>query len=218
MKFKVISTRWKNIQAIWHNEHQDDVGVEKILRLFLTTSNFLFPGVYIKQIFSNHSLRTQEIVTDTFVLFKLIFPFVIILNGWYLNPWIFGIMIWLMMETLNYVPILIFASDLFNPPRSYRRSMLLLLINYFEIVLDFGAIYARLNGFNKSFDHWFDPIYFSFSTSASLGLGDYFPISTDCKVIVSFQSIIFFVYVVLFINIFSNKVEHKGYFSKSKTV
>ncbi len=217
MELKVLSSRWKNIKSIWYNENHDDVGVEKILRLILASSNLLFPGVYLKQLYSNYSVRNQELFTDTFVLFKLAFPILVIYNGWYHNPCVIYLVLWLMFETLNYVPTLIFASDLFHPPRSYRRSMLLLLINYVEIVFDFGAIYATIQGLNKSFTHWFDPIYFSFSTSASLGMGDYHPVEFISKLTVSFQSMIFIIYVVLFINVFSNKVEHKGYFSRGKS-
>ncbi|NOT38597.1 MAG: two pore domain potassium channel family protein [Saprospiraceae bacterium] len=214
MKLKILSTRWKNIIAILQNEHHDDVGIEKVLRLFLAASHFLFPGVYFKQLYALKGDRNLEIFTDTFVVFKLLLPAFVLYNGWHSYDWVVLLVIWLMIETLLYVPTLIFASDLFNPPRSYRRSMLLLLINYFEIVLDFAVIYACCNDFNHPFTHWFDSIYFSFSTSASLGLGDYYPNSTLSKFVVSFQSVTFFIYVVLFINIFTNKVEHKGYFSK----
>ncbi len=216
MEFKVLSERWKNIVSIWHNEHQDDNGIEKVFRLVLASSHFLFPGVYLKQIYGHSSDRNRELFTDVFVVLKLLLPFTVIYNSWYTNGWMVLLILWLMLETLMYVPTLIFASDLFKPPRSYRRSMLLLLINYFEIVLDFAVIYAYSNGFNHPFSHWYDSIYFSFSTSASLGLGDYFPLTAVSKMIVSFQSVTFFIYVVLFINVFSNKVEHKGYFSKSK--
>ena len=48
---KVIDKRISNVKSIWHNEHQDDVGLEKVLRLFLAVSQFAFPGIYIKQLF-----------------------------------------------------------------------------------------------------------------------------------------------------------------------
>ena len=90
--------------------------------------------------------------------------------------------------------------------------MLLLFLNYLEIVFDFGVIYASGNYLNRTFDHWFDSLYFSFITSATIGYGDFYPITTFGKFLVSFQSIIFFIFVVLFLNFFTNKVESKGYF------
>ena len=38
----------KNIQSIWHNHHQDDSGIEKIIRLYLATSKLLFQGINLK--------------------------------------------------------------------------------------------------------------------------------------------------------------------------
>jgi len=47
-KFNPIERRILNIRAIWNNDHQFDNGIEKIVRLFLSSSQLLFPGVYIK--------------------------------------------------------------------------------------------------------------------------------------------------------------------------
>jgi hypothetical protein len=65
---------------------------------------------------------------------------------------------------------------------------------------------------NKSFSHWFDPIYFSMVSSSSIGFGDYYPVTTFGKVLVSLQAMFFLSFVVLFLNFFSTKVKSKGYF------
>ena len=38
-----IQKRILNIKSIWHNDHQDDNGIEKIARLFLSTSQLFSP-------------------------------------------------------------------------------------------------------------------------------------------------------------------------------
>ena len=48
LKINPIQKRILNIRAIWNNDHQDDNGIEKIFRLFLSISQLLFPGIYIK--------------------------------------------------------------------------------------------------------------------------------------------------------------------------
>lgn len=146
------------------------------------------------------------------MLFKVLFPLTILFYNWQTTSFLFVILIWFLIETLLYVPTLIFASDIFSKPRSYRRSMLLLFFNYVEIVFSFGVIYSRGIYLNKPFGHWFDPIYFSFITSATIGYGDFYPITPMGKFLVSSQSVIFLIFVVLFLNFFSNKVESKGYF------
>jgi hypothetical protein len=207
-----IQKRWRNVKSIWNNEHHDDVGVEKIFRLLLALSQFASPGTYIKQVFGKKGIAMQEFAMDIFVLLKVFFPIVILMNGWQNNTMIFYIMMWFMADTFLYVPTLIFASDIFSKPRSYRRSMLLVFLNYIETVLSFGVIYDSAPYFNKPFEHWFDPIYFSFVTSATVGYGDYYPVTEMGKFWVSAQTVVVIMFVVLFLNFFSNKLENKGYF------
>ncbi|MGL4632230.1 MAG: potassium channel family protein [Leadbetterella sp.] len=207
-----IDKRIRNLNAIWENEQHDDIGIEKILRLFLAISQFIFLGTYVKQFFGKRGIAYQDLSVDGFVLCKVVFPLVILFYDLHTNPILYGILIWFLFETLLYVPTLIFASDIFSKPRSYRRSMLLLFFNYLEIVFSFGVIYSRGNYLNKPLEYWFDPIYFSFITSATIGYGDLYPITPMGKFLVSSQSLIFLIFVVLFLNFFSNKVESKGYF------
>lgn len=212
-----IDRRIRNLKAIWHNEQHDDIGIEKILRLLLAASQFLFLGTYIKHIFGKIGVAYRDLSVDCFVLIKIIFPFTILYLNLKNNDVLFFFVLWFLAETMLYVPTLIFASDIFSRPRSYRRSMLLLFLNYIEIVFSFGIIYSRGEYLNKPLEHWFDPIYFSFVTSATVGFGDFYPITPTGKFLVSVQSIIFLFFIVLFINFYSNKVENKGYFDHTNT-
>jgi len=211
-----IKKRVKNIKTIWNNEQHDDIGIEKILRLFLAISQFVFLGTYIKQIFYRKGIAYQDLSVDIFVLIKVIFPFVVLYNGWEDNPIIFFFLMWFLIETLLYVPTLIFASDIFSKPRSYRRTMLLLFFNYLEVALSFAIIYARGNHLEPRWAAWYDYIYFSFVTSSTIGYGDYHPVTPMGKLLVCVQAIVFVVFMVLFFNFLSSKVEGAGYFGGEK--
>ncbi|MDI1315993.1 potassium channel family protein [Flavobacterium sp.] len=207
-----IQKRILTIRSIWNNDHQDDNGIEKIVRLFLSISQLVFPGVYIKHIFHKIGFEYQDLSMDAYVLFKVAFPVIILVNHWETNFFVVGLMVYLLLETVLYIPTLIFASDMLSRPRSYKRSMLLLFFNYIEIVLSFAVLYSCGDNMNKPFTNWFDPIYFSMVSSSSIGFGDYVPISTYAKVLVSIQALFFLSFVVLFLNFFSTKVKNKGYF------
>lgn len=211
-KYNPIEKNWLNLKAIWNNDHQDDNGLEKIIRLFLAASQLLFPGIYLKYIANKRGLGYQDLVLDFYVLLKAAFPILILINHWQTHKWVVWLLIYLLLETVLYIPTLIFASDLFSRPRSYKRSMLLLFFNYLEVVFAYGVLYAYGNYLNKPFHHWFDAIYFSSVTSASIGYGDYYPITTVGKFLVSTQSLLFLFFVVLFLNFFSTKIKTKGYF------
>lgn len=210
--YNPIEKRIQNIKAIWNNNHQDDNGIEKLVRLFLSSSQLLFPGVYIKYLACLKGYEYRDLALDFYVLLKVSFPLLILIYQWQEYSLVIWIMIYVLLETVLYIPTLIFASDLFSKPRSYKRSMLLLFLNYLEIVFAFGVLYSCDNYLNKPFTHWFDAVYFSTITSSSIGYGDFYPITTIGKVLVSIQALLFLFFVVLFLNFFSTKIKAKGYF------
>lgn len=207
-----VQKRIKNIKAIWNNDHQDDNGIEKIIRLLLSSSQLLFPGVYIKYLASLKGYEYRDLALDFYVLLKVTFPLLILIYQWQQLHFVIWIMLYVLLETVLYIPTLIFASDMFSKPRSYKRSMLLLFLNYIEIIFAFGVLYSCDNYLNKPFDNWFDAVYFSIVTSSSIGYGDYYPVTTIGKVLVSVQALLFLFFVVLFLNFFSTKIKAKGYF------
>jgi hypothetical protein len=211
-RFNPIEKRILNIRSIWNNDHQDDNGIEKIFRLFLSISQLFFPGIYIKYFACKKGYEYQDLALDFYILAKVMFPFIILINQWQHNIYIIIVMVYVLLETVLYIPTLIFASDLFSRPRSYKRSMLLLFFNYMEIVLAFAVLYSCGNYLNKEFMHWFDAVYFSIITSSSIGYGDFYPITIFGKFLVSMQALLFLFFVVLFLNFFSTKIKSKGYF------
>jgi hypothetical protein len=213
-KLHPIQKRIQNIKSIWNNDHQEDNGIEKIVRLFLSSSLLFFPGIYIKYLAAKKGAEYEDLALDSYVLLKVALPLLILINHWQNNYFILTVMVYVMLETVLYIPTLIFASDLFSKPRSYKRSMLLLFFNYIEMVLAFGVLYSCNDYLNKPFTHWFDAVYFSTVTSSTIGFGDFYPVKTFGKVLVSIQSILVLLYVVLFLNFFSTKIKSKGYFDQ----
>jgi hypothetical protein len=210
--YNPIEKRILNIKSIWNNEHQDDNGIEKIVRLFLAASQLLFPGIYIKHIAAKKGIEYQNLALDFYVLSKVCFPLIILTNNWQTNHYVIWIMVYLLLETVLYIPTLIFASDLFSRPRSYKRSILLLFLNYVEVVFSFAVLYTCGNYLNKPLVSRIDAIYFSVITSSSIGYGDFHPVTTFGKILVSLQALLFLFFVVLFLNFFSTKIKSKGYF------
>lgn len=211
-KYDPIDRRILNIRSIWNNDHQDDNGIEKIFRLLLSISQLLFPGIYVKTIASKINYAYKDLTMDCYILMKTFFPLVILMNDWQDHKILIWLLVYLIIETILYIPTLIFASDLFARPRSYKRSMLLLFFNYLEVVISFGVFYTLGNNTNIPFAHWSDALYFSLMTTNTIGYGDYFPITTYGKFLACIQAMFFLSFVILFLNFFSTKVKSKGYF------
>ena len=141
---------------------------------------------------------------DFYILAKVIFPFLILINNWQTNNYIVYVLTYILLETVLYIPTLIFASDLFSQPRSYKRSMLLLFFNYLESVLAFAVFYRTGNYLNATLNHWFDAVYYSFVTSSTIGYGEYYPITMEGKIFTILQVFLFLFFVILFMNFFSS--------------
>jgi hypothetical protein len=209
IKEGALERRMKNLNMIWHG---DDYGIERVIRLFLAVSQFIFIGTYVRQLFGSKSSIRRDMSIDFLVIIKIVFSFTMVRYGWWDNNVLICILLWFSIETLLYIPTLIFASDYLARPRSYKRSLLLFFFNYIEITTTFSSLYSKWGIMSNSFKSWHDAVYFSFITGSTTGYGDFYPINYLGKFLVVSQSIIFMVFVVLCFNVFSNKIETNGYF------
>lgn len=217
-----IKNQCLNLKRIWKNTDYKDFGLERIVRLTLALSLFIFPGLYIRHFFGKMGLLSRKLGVELYVLFKLFLPiifFKINLTDEILIAVLSGYMA---LETIVYLASLIFLSNEFAGPISYRRSITTLFINYIEVCLNYAIIYAYCN---NTIDNFFkerlttdiQSIYFSFVTSATVGYGDITPINAFGQYLVISQIILFLVFVVLFINFFAAKVQESTYYNIKPT-
>ncbi|MBK8498140.1 MAG: two pore domain potassium channel family protein [Flavobacteriales bacterium] len=210
-RYSTIERRWANVVAVWNNTYEEDAGLEKVVRLILAASQFLFPGMYIKHLFWKRGSLVQDFAIEVFVVFKTCFPIIVMAIGWEREPVAYALVIWFMAETIAYIPTLIFASDTFPSPRSYRRSKLLIFLNYLEVVFSFALIHLAGQYMNHPFADWKDAVYASFVITSTIGFGDFYPITGMGKLVVALQSLFYLSYIALFISFFAMG-GGKGYF------
>ena len=144
---------------------------------------------------------------EFFVLFKTLLPIFFLVSGLYKYTVTVLISCYLLMETICYVASLIFVSDMFVKPRSYRRNILMLFLNYMEISLCFAVIYAGMHLLGDKPLNVMDYIYFSIVTSTTIGYGDMHPVTHTGQLMVCIQAVMVVAFIVLFLNFFGSKVE-----------
>lgn len=108
----------------------------------------------------------------------------------------------LMLETFFYVSSIIFLEDVHGKSDASGRGIILLFINYFEIILGFAFFYQCYWGTEKSI---YDLIYFSFITATTIGYGDISPLNEITKTIVIIQTIVTLIFGSLFFNSFLSR-------------
>jgi len=196
-----------NVASIWNNHKHHDIGFEKVLRLFLVSVQIIFPGIHIRYFFGRYGVISRNVAIEFYVLIKTVLPLIFLFSGFYQHTVAVAFASYLLLETIFYVASLIFVSDIFVKPRSYRRNILMLFFNYLEISLCFAVIYASLQLLgDKSYDVM-DYIYFSIVTSTTIGYGDMSPVNHLGQFTVCVQAIMVVAFIVLFLNFFGSKVE-----------
>lgn len=213
-----IQNQCLNVKRVWNNKYYNDFGIERITRLALALSLFLFPGLYVRHLFGKLGLLGRKLGIEFYVLLKLFLPLVFFklnLTKYLIVAIISGIMA---IETILYLAALIYLSNEFTKPISYRRSVTTLFINYIQVCLDFAVIYSFCNltipnFFNHTLTTDLHSIYFSFVTSATVGYGDITTNNPIGQILVISQIIIFLIFIALFINFFGSKVQDSTYYN-----
>lgn len=205
-----IRKQWHLLESVWENLHHNDIGLERILRLFLISVQFLFPGLYLRQSVFHLGQTAKNLMTELYVLFKLFFPLSLLYFHQCHQAPALTLSAYFLAETLTYVASLVLVSDLHNENKSINRSILLLLINYLEITVNFAVIYSGFNMLSRNAISGIDHLYFSFVTSASLGFGDIYPVTPAGKLLVCCQTFVLLIFVVLFLNFFGGKRLNKS--------
>jgi hypothetical protein len=196
-----------NLIKIWNNRTHKDIGFEKILRLVLVGIQPIFPGIHYRQIFGSYGTIKRNVAIEFYVLFKTLLPLVFLYTGFYHKLAAVLISGYLLTETVVYVASLIFVSDMFVKPRSYRRNILMLFFNYLEIAFSFAVVYGGLHLLDERAQSITDFVYFSIVTSTTIGYGDIHPVTHMGKILVCTQAIVMVAFIVLFLNFFGSKVE-----------
>lgn len=202
----VLESHFSQINQVWHGRTYDDFGIERLFRLFLVSGKLLFPTIYFEHFFGRISFTAKKAWIEIYVLFKTLFPFLVLYYGVSAHPFYLFLNVYLLIETFMVIFNRIYVSEHFMSD-GYKRSLLLLFFNFLEVVLAFAVIYSSGHYLNKPLNNYVDAIYFSMITSATIGYGDIYPVTQAGKLIVMGQALTSLAFLVLFFNFFNSKLE-----------
>jgi len=99
--------------------------------------------------------------------------------------------------------IITFNGKRDNYISSIVRSIILILINYCEIIICFSIFYILYHNYFVHDIKWYNAFYFSFITQLTIGYGDIVPMNIN-KIVVIIQGMIGFIFAILIISRFIN--------------
>lgn len=215
-----IRNQVTNVSRIWNNKTYKDFGIERLLRLFLVSIQFAFPALYIRHLSGLFGLISRKIFVEIYVLIKLFSPILFFYLDITDSIWVAVFTSYMLIETVIYLSSLIFLSDIYAQPISYKRSVVLLFINYVEVILEFAVLYSF---FNINFDIFpgqlvkdIDIIYFSFVSFSPIGFGEINSVVDYGKLIVISQIFVFLIFGGLFLSVFTSNIGEMTYFNSHK--
>jgi hypothetical protein len=194
------------LKQVWDEENY---GLERIVRLLLCLAQFFYPILLIRDIFGRWGVAGRRLAVEFYTVVKLVFPLIVLWLGWYRYPLAIFFIIYLLSETLVHLLHLIFLSDIHSAAVSYRRSLLLIFLHYAEVAFDFAVIYMAFDLLNRPMDA-VGALYFSVVATTTVGFGDICAKNTSGQLVVMSQLLICVVFIVVFINYFSQKINEKS--------
>jgi len=188
-------------KQVWQGQ---TYGLERLVRLFLCAVQFAFPLLLVRDIFGRAGLIPRRLAVEAYTTFKFILPLCILSFGFYRYPALVILTIYLLSETILHILSLIFLADVYPAAPSYRRSILLLFLHYLEVVFDFAVIYIAFGLLSEPLTP-LSAVYFSLVANTTVGFGDIHAHGPIGQAVVISQLIICVLFVILFINYFSQR-------------
>lgn len=214
-KLKTIEENWigeyRLIDNIWSDKYPKDVEYElswlekftMSLLVFFRTLSFS----HVKWCARSKKGRTQ--IVEIYVLLRFVTLAILVTFPSY-SFFYFIIVLYFLMEGFNYRLSVIFVDSYSKEfsLRSRNRSLIILIINYIEMIVAFAALYLNTKSISTScqngdlLESTIDSLYFSMVTITTLGYGDYAPCDTCGKLLVFFETLGGIIFVVLVVATF----------------
>ena len=205
-----IAVQVEHLRSVIQNKPTYTFGIEKTVRLFLVLIQFCLPVLYTRELSGRHSALLRKRSVEYYAMAKLILPIVILSVRLQSSPLIIFVIAYLMFDTVVYLLGIVFMEDIYVAPVSYKRSLILVTMNYVEVGLDYAVLYWGLHAVSKIQDP-ITSVYFSFVTSLTIGFGDYAPDTTIGKVLVILQGLTFLLFIVIFFTHFAANLSRNAF-------
>jgi hypothetical protein len=184
------------LKRVWEAE---SVGLTRLLRLAICAAPFAFPTHWITHLLRRKQGNLVSFSSDAYVALRTTVLFILLMCN-AKGSWLPTIVaLYLLLDLIVYVSGLILLFDVYAPPLSSTRSLLLILLKYGEVILGFAALHRQWGGLNVDPLFPLQALYFSVVTATTLGYGDIVPVASSAQLRVVVQVATSFIFAAVFI-------------------
>jgi hypothetical protein len=192
-----IGNQCKCLRQVWNSE---SFGLYRLMRLTLCIAPFAFPMLWITQALRKANTNLIHISSDVYIVLRAgILAGILFCSATQSLPATL-ITSYFLLDLLMYVSAIVFLADVYGPPISAHRTLLLILFNYGEVILVFASLHRQWGGLNIEHLCPIQAFYFSMVTATTLGYGDISPATSSAQLRVVAQLVVSIVFVSVFLS------------------
>jgi hypothetical protein len=172
----------------------------------------IMPAMLVRWLGGIRGYLARKRAVDTYTLAKPVTLLLLLACGVSSHTWAAVAAAIMLVDLYSYLLGLVFLQRFYTEPASYRRSVLLLGVNFVEASLAFAVLYL----FSGSIGHsgvpatsWGEVVYFSVITAATVGYGDLTPLTPVGRILVVFQVFASLFFVVVIVATFVGRLADK---------
>jgi len=208
---------YRLIKSIWVNKYPENTEkypLSILEKFFMSLFIFIrsFSLVHIKDFFVSYNVKSE--ISEFYVAIWLLFLLYLLYNPILCSSLLIIVVFYRLIDGLNYRLCIIFVDRYAKDwnVRSINRSLIILMLNYFEIVIGFAILYLTTSsiGYSESNTIISTPlegVYFSTITLTTLGYGDLNPINSTGQLLSIIEPIFGFVLIILIVGVIINGIK-----------
>jgi hypothetical protein len=180
-------------------------GVVRLVRLFLIALAGISPILIIDQVVNTQKPSVLAFYRELYYFGRAIFLAIVLFSPLYHRRWIVAVVIYFVCDIVIHLAggAFVWGKYSIDP----RRSLLLSILNYFELTLAFSIFYLHTGSLAwTNSPNSVEALYFSLVTSTTVGYGDVHPANSCGQEIAIVQLAIFVIFIALFITTFLSRI------------
>lgn len=185
---------------------QPTFGIMRLVRLLLMTISCLSPTLLVDSIVRSTNPAIVAVSRELYYFGRgaLLVIFVFFRKEYEAN-WIVGITIYFVLDMVTHLAGQTFVWGKYSIDP--RRSLILAILTYFELILCFALFYLHWNCLSwTNGPNPMEAVYFSIVTGTTVGFGDVHPVGSVGQKIAIIQLGAFLLFVVFFVSTFVTRI------------